>query len=88
MASEPELLAHHQTQAGHLTQAIPLLAKGRRVRAGAGRPAGGRGPPSEGLSIVDRLAPSADRDSLELSLREPLHSALLQWHGWAAPEWG
>ena len=38
--------------------------------------------------IVDRLPPSAERDNLELSLREPLHSARLRWRGWAAPEVG
>ena len=40
----------------------------------------------KGLSIVERLAPSADRDILELSLREPLHSARLRWRGWATAE--
>ena len=86
MANEPELLAHHHTQAGHLTEAIPLWRK-------AGESALARVALQEavaylqkGLAIVDRLAPSADRDSLELSLREPLHSARLQWHGWAAPD--
>ena len=40
----------------------------------------------KGLAIVERLPPSADRDSLELSLREPLHSARLRWRGWASLE--
>jgi tetratricopeptide (TPR) repeat protein len=86
VANEPELLAHHHTQAGHLTEAIPLWRK-------AGESALSRVALQEavaylqkGLAIVDRMEPSADHDSFELSLREPLHSARLQWHGWAAPD--
>src|SRR4029077_16129354 len=40
----------------------------------------------QGLGIIERLPPSADRDSLELTLREPLHSARLRWRGWASLE--
>ena len=88
VAHQPELLAHHHTQAGHLTQAIPLWRK-------AGESALTRVALQEsvahlqqGLAIVNRLPPSEERDSLELSLRMPLHSARLQWHGWAAPDVG
>jgi class 3 adenylate cyclase len=88
ITKEPELLAHHHTQAGHLTAAIPLWRS-------AGESALARVALQEavaylqrGLSIADRLEPSANRDSLELSLREPLHSARLQWQGWAAPDVG
>jgi tetratricopeptide (TPR) repeat protein len=42
----------------------------------------------KGLAIVDRLPASPERDGLELSLRVPLHSARLQWRGWAAPDVG
>jgi tetratricopeptide (TPR) repeat protein len=38
------------------------------------------------LAIIERLPPSAERDSLELSLREPVHSARLQLRGWASPK--
>ncbi len=86
--NEPELLAHHHTEAGNLTTAIPLWRK-------AGESALGRVALQEavahlqkGLAIVDRLEPSVERDNLELSLREPLHSAQLQWRGWAAREVG
>jgi tetratricopeptide (TPR) repeat protein len=88
VAKEPELLAHHHTHAGHLTEAIPLWRK-------AGEAALARVALQEavaylqkGLAIVDRLAPSAERDILELSLRKPLHTALLQWRAWASPEVG
>jgi len=41
-----------------------------------------------GLAIVEQLPASADRNDLELALREPLHAARLQWRGWASPEVG
>jgi hypothetical protein len=85
--AEPELLAHHHTQAGNLTAAIPFWRR-------AGDSAQARVARQEaiayfqnGLSAVEKLAPSPERDALELSLREPLHSAL-RWHGWAAPDVG
>jgi class 3 adenylate cyclase/tetratricopeptide (TPR) repeat protein len=91
IASEPELLAHHRTDAGDpddLLAAIPLWRQ-------AGESALARVAFQEavnylekGLAIVDRLPPSDERDSLELSLREPLHSAHLRWRGWAALEVG
>ena len=86
VAHAPELLAHHHTQAGHLTEAVPLWRK-------AGESALSRVALQEavahlrkGLAIVERLPASAERDCLELSLREPLHTAGLQWHGWASPD--
>jgi class 3 adenylate cyclase/tetratricopeptide (TPR) repeat protein len=86
--AEPELLAHHHSQAGHLTEAIPFWRK-------AGEAAQARVALQEavaylqnGLTAVEKLPPSPERDDLELSLRERLHSARLQWHGWAAPDVG
>ena len=86
VAHAPELLAHHHTQAGHLTEAVPLWRK-------AGESALSRVALQEavahlrkGSAIVERLPASAERDGLELSLREPLHTAGLQWHGWASPD--
>ena len=91
VASEPELLAHHREKAGHLLAAIPLWRR-------AGESAVARVALQEavnylekGLALVDQLPPTvseAERDGLELSLREPLHAARLRWRGWAAPEVG
>src|SRR5262249_5514195 len=39
-----------------------------------------------GLALAEALPVSADRDRLELSLRGPLHTARLRWHGWAASD--
>ena len=90
VAKEPELLAHHLTEAGQLgIERHPALAqrpasrRWREWRCRKPSPTSRRG-----SRIVDRLPPSAERDSLELSLREPLHSARLRWRGWATPEVG
>jgi class 3 adenylate cyclase/tetratricopeptide (TPR) repeat protein len=91
VASEPELLAHHLTEASeekHLIAAIPLWRR-------AGESALARVAHKEavaylekGRALVERLPPSTDRDFLELSVREPLHTALLRGRGWATPEIG
>ena len=88
VANQPELLAHHHTEARDLVAAIPLWRR-------AGESALARVALQEsvaylekGLSLIERLPPSADRDLLELSVREPLHTARLRWRGWANPEIG
>jgi class 3 adenylate cyclase/tetratricopeptide (TPR) repeat protein len=88
VANEPELLAYHHTQAGHLTEAIPLWQKAGESALTRVALQESVAHLQEGLAIVNRLTPSVERDSLELSLRMPLHSARLQWHGWAAPDVG
>ena len=86
--TKPELLAHHRTQAGDLTAAIPLWrSAGESALARVALPEAAAHL-QEGLAIIPRLPSSVDRDSLELSLREPLHSARLRWRGWASPEVG
>ena len=74
---------------GHLDRGDSAVAQSRRVGARTRCPAGERWPTSRrGWPLIERLPPSADRDLLELSLREPLHSARLRWRGWASPEIG
>jgi class 3 adenylate cyclase/tetratricopeptide (TPR) repeat protein len=87
-AHRPELLAYHHTEAAHFAVAIPLWRK-------AGTSAVSRVALKEavahfqrGLSLVEELPPSEERDRLELSLREPLNAAWTGLHGWAAPEVG
>jgi len=88
VATKPELLAHHRTQAGHLTAAIPLWRSAGESALARVALQESVAHLQEGLAIIQRLPSSADRDSLELSLREPLHSARLRWRGWASPEVG
>jgi tetratricopeptide (TPR) repeat protein len=84
----PELLARHCTEAGFIEKAARLWGKAGQRALGLVALPEAVAYLQEGLATVERLPPSADRDSLELSLREPLHSARLQWRGWASPEVG
>jgi class 3 adenylate cyclase/tetratricopeptide (TPR) repeat protein len=89
VANQPEILAHHRTEAGQPEAAIRWWRK-------AGESAFARFALQEavaylqedGLRVARGLPSSKERETLELSLRMPLHSALLQWHGWAAPDVG
>ncbi len=88
VANEPELLAHHHTQAGNLSVAIPLWRKAGElaVRRVAFQEAVGHF--QKGLALIERLPSSSERDRLELSIREPLTVAWLGLRGCAAPEVG
>ncbi|MFL5281051.1 MAG: AAA family ATPase [Rhodopila sp.] len=84
--SEPEVLAHHLTEAGRAEAAIPLWQR-------AGEQAFKRMALSEaiahldqGLELVTTLPPSSERDASELELRSLLGTAWLGFKGHAAPE--
>ena len=88
VANNPEILAHHYTQAGQLDRAILLWRS-------AGMSAIGRVAMKEAvahlnsaLALVAQLSPSQGRDRLELTIREPLNAAWTGLSGWAAPEVG
>ena len=82
----PELLARHCTEAGLIEKAARLWGEaGQRSLELVALPEA-VAYLQEGLATIERLPPSANRDSLELVLREPLHAARLQWRGWASPE--
>ena len=55
VANEPELLAHHYTQAGNLSRGHPAVAQGGRAGRATSRPAGSGWPFPEGLG-PDRAA--------------------------------
>jgi hypothetical protein len=88
VANAPDYLAYHHTRAGHLAKAIPLWRQ-------AGTFAVQRVALKEavahflsGLALVGQLPSSPERDSLELTIREPLNAAWTGLRGWAAPEVG
>jgi tetratricopeptide (TPR) repeat protein len=88
VASKPELLAHHRTEAEQLQAAIPLWRKaGEAALARVALPEA-VSHLRRGLGIIKQLPASADPDSLNLSLRETLHAALVAWHGWASQQVG
>jgi class 3 adenylate cyclase/tetratricopeptide (TPR) repeat protein len=87
-AQRPEWLAHHHTQAGHFTQAIPLWQRAGTLAVGRVALKEAVAHFTKGLSLIDQLPPSSARDSLELTIREPLNAAWTGLRGWAAPEVG
>ena len=69
VASEPELLAHHYTQAGDLTAAIPWWCEAGKLAARRVALREAIGHFQKGLVLIEQLPPSPERDKLELSIR-------------------
>jgi class 3 adenylate cyclase/tetratricopeptide (TPR) repeat protein len=88
VANVPEWLAHHHTQAGHLTEAIPLWRRAGTLAVARVALKEAVAHFQKGLSLIDQLTPSPDRDAMELTIREPLNAAWTGLRGWAAPEVG
>ena len=88
MASKPEWLAHHHTQAGHLAQAIPLWRKAGTMAVARVALQEGVAHFQNGLTLIDQLPPSQERDRLELTIREPLNAAWTGLRGWADSDVG
>jgi class 3 adenylate cyclase/tetratricopeptide (TPR) repeat protein len=88
VANEPERLAHHYTQAGNLASAIPLWRKAGELALARVALQEAVAHFQKGLGLIDQQPPSAERDGLELTIREPLNAAWTGLRGWAAPEVG
>jgi class 3 adenylate cyclase len=87
-AGQPELLAHHHTQAGHLAPAIPLWRKAGTMAVARVALQEAVAHFQNGLTLIDQLPPSRERDRLELTIREPLNAAWTGLRGWADSEVG
>ncbi len=84
--TQPEQLAHHYTQAGNVAAAVPWWRDAGKLAA---QRLGVREAVAlfqKALALLDALPVSADRDGLELSIREPLNAGLTGLRGWAAAE--
>ena len=86
VATQPELLAHHLTEAGHPAQAVAYWQR-------AGERAVGRSANLEaishlttGLAVLQALPETAERTQQELLLQITLGPALMNTEGFAAPE--
>jgi class 3 adenylate cyclase len=84
--TQPELLAHHYSEAGLSAQAIPywqqageLASKRLALREAIAHL-------NQGLKIVGLLPQSPERDGHELDLRSALGRAWMALKGWTAPE--
>ncbi len=84
--AEPELLAHHFTEAGLDGKAVDYW-RGAGLRSqdrAANQEAIGH--LNRGLEVLKRLPPSSDRDRQELALQAPLGVVLTAVRGWGAQE--
>jgi class 3 adenylate cyclase/tetratricopeptide (TPR) repeat protein len=88
VAHKPELLAHHYTHAGSLAAAIPLWRKAGALAIGRVALREAVAHLQRALGLTGQLPPSAERDTLELTIREQLNAAWAGLRGWAAEEIG
>ena len=85
-ATEPELLAHHYTEAKQPEKAIPLWQKAGSLALGRMALAEAIAQLKKGLELVAALQPSAERDGVELDLRMLLGTACMALKGWQVQE--
>jgi serine/threonine protein kinase/predicted ATPase len=86
--TQPELLAHHCTEAGLSEKAIDYWLKaGLRSRQRSAE-IEAISHLTRGLALVQTLAESAERDAQEMELLSPLGTAYIASRGYAAPEVG
>ena len=87
-ATQPELLAHHFTEAGHTEKAIGYWLKaGQRSRERSAE-IEAINHLTRGLALLATLGESDWRDAQELELLGPLGTAYIASRGYAAPEVG
>jgi class 3 adenylate cyclase/predicted ATPase len=86
--TQPELLAHHYTEAGLIAQAIPYWQQAgeRATQRSAGVEAVAH--LTRGLELLKTLPDTPERAQQELSLHLTLGPALMHVRGFAAPEAG
>jgi TOMM system kinase/cyclase fusion protein len=86
--TQPELLAHHYTEAGLMSQAIPYWQRAgeRALQRSAHMEAIAH--LTRGLKILNTLPDTPERTQYELALQTTLGPALLAMKGYAAPEVG
>jgi MalT-like TPR region len=84
--TEPEVLAHHLTEAGLAEPAIPLWQAAGELALKRMALTEAIAHLNHGLELVATLPRSSERDAGELGLRSLLGTAWLALKGWAAPE--
>ena len=86
--SQPELLAHHCTQAGLVDQAVTYWHNAAQLALARSAAAEAVDQLSRGLEILQSLPEGCERDRRELDLQVALGSASLAAKGWGSPEMG
>jgi class 3 adenylate cyclase/predicted ATPase len=84
--TQPELLAHHYTEAGVLAQAIPYWQRAGQRAIERSANLGAIGYLTKGLAMLQILPDTPDRTRQELDMQTALGLALRVTHGWSAPE--
>jgi class 3 adenylate cyclase/predicted ATPase len=84
--TQPELIAHHYTEAGLIEQAIPYWQKAGTLAIKRLAFKEAIAHLNQGMTLIGTLPPSPERDGQELDLRTRLGMAWLGLKGWAAPE--
>src|SRR5262245_39582396 len=84
--AQPELLAHHCTEAGLIAQAIDYWHKASQRAMGRSALVEAIVHCTQGLEVLQRLPVTRARAQEELTLHLILGSALQMTQGWAAPE--
>ena len=84
--TQPELVAHHYTEAGLSAQAVPLWQQAgqRAIQRSANVEAISH--LTHGLDVLTSLPGTQERSQQELTLQATLGTALMATKGWAAPE--
>jgi predicted ATPase len=85
-ANEPEVLAHHFTQARLHARAVPYWVQAGQRALERVAPAEAVGHLDKALSTNQLIPPSVERDRQELNIRILLGTAHLTYRGWAATE--
>jgi predicted ATPase len=84
--TEPELLAHHLTAAGHIETAVLYWRKAGELALKRMALSEAVSHLTKGLELIATLPPSAEREGSELDLRVPLGTAWMALRGWSAQE--
>jgi len=86
--TQPELLAHHYTEAGLITQAIPYWQQAGQQAAERSANVEAIEHLTKGLALLETLPPSPERTRRELRLQIVLGAPLIATKGYAGPEVG
>jgi predicted ATPase len=86
--TQPELVAHHYTEAGLIEQAIPYWQQAGRRAAQRSANVEAINHLRRGLALVEMLPETPERNQHELAVQATLGPVLIQTQGWAAQETG
>jgi TOMM system kinase/cyclase fusion protein len=86
--TQPELLAHHYTEAGHGAQALPYWQRAGQRAMQHSAHAEAIAHLTQGLEVLQTLPDTVERSSQELRMQTTLGPALMAARGFGAPEVG